>query len=151
MHVERAGHFHLPLDPDTALDHFTAEGESAWVPGWEPEALHAPGGTLSATGAVFRTAVGGEETLWIVLRFDREARVAEYARLTPGSRLGTVHVAIEAAPDGGSRVEVAYRLTSLSAAGAEVLAKLTPEAYTAMLADWRSKIVALTTSSGPGH
>ena len=141
MHVERTGTFFLPIPPDEALPHFTPEGESRWVPGWEPVAHHAPGGTLAAAGAVFTTAVGGETTLWLVLDFERDSRHARYARITPGSRMGTVDVVCRERP-GGTEVEVTYALTSLSLEGESVLEALTEDTFAEMLADWDRKIRA---------
>jgi hypothetical protein len=142
VHVERTGTFALPIPPDQALAFFTAEGERRWVEGWEPAVRHAPEGDPSRAGAVFTTAVGGIETLWMVLDFDAERRRARYARITPGSRMGTVEVVCRAA-DGGTEVEVTYALTSLSTEGDAVLAELTEAAYAEMLADWESKIRAV--------
>lgn len=143
MHVERSGSFTLPSPPERALARFTPEGERLWVPGWQPETLHTPGADLDVEGAVFRTAASGEETLWIVLRLDREAGLAEYARITPGNRLGTVHVLCAPTANGGTEVRVTYRLTALSPAGDAVLASLSEEAYAGMLADWRTRVAAL--------
>ena len=86
MHIERRGTFELPFPRERAFELFTPEGERAWVAGWDPEPLHAPGGRLDVEGAVFRTRAHDEETLWIVLGVDRGAFVAEYARITPGRR-----------------------------------------------------------------
>jgi hypothetical protein len=142
VHVERTGRFILPTPPERALSFLTPEGERLWVDGWDPVAHHAPDGTLSAAGAVFTTAHGGEETLWMVLAFDRAQGHARYARITPGSRLGTVDVRCRAR-DRGTEVEVTYSLTSLSSGGAEKLAALTADAYREMLDDWRGKIEAI--------
>jgi len=144
MHVERTGSFHLPLAPDAALPHLSPEGEQRWVAGWEPVAHHAPDGTLSRPGAVFTTAVGGELTLWLVLEFDPVGCGARYARITPGSRLGTVDVRCResAREPGATEVEVTYALTSLSPEGEAVLAALTPESYGEMLATWERLIRA---------
>ena len=90
-------------------------------------------------GAIFTTAHGGEDTLWMVLRFSPSEGVAEYARVTPGSRGGTVHVALEAVGRGRTQATVTYDLTSLSDAGDQVLAAFTESAYAAMLADWEQK------------
>jgi hypothetical protein len=143
MHVERKGSFTLPSPPDRTLGWFTPEGERRWVPGWEPETLHTPGTDLDVEGAVFRTAATGEETLWIVLRLDRAAGIAEYARVTPGNRLGTVHVRCTPNAEGGTEVDVIYRLTALSKAGEAVLGALTETAYAEMLADWQAKTLAV--------
>ena len=142
MHVERSATLRLAADPGTALPLFSPEGERRWVAGWEPEPLHAPGGTLASAGAVFRTRSGGEETLWLVLAYDPAAHRAAYVRLTPGSRLGTVEVELEPDPGGGTRARVTYRLTALSEAGAATLAALTPDAFAATIAGWERDLAA---------
>lgn len=141
MHIDRHATFHLPMPPAQALPYLTPEGERAWVAGWDPVPLHAPGGSLSVAGAVFTTAADGEATLWLTLRVDFATGVAEYVRITPGNRLGTVHV--RCLPEGdGTRVEVDYRLTALSEAGAAQLATVTPEAFARTIAGWKTKIEA---------
>jgi hypothetical protein len=142
MHVERSAVLHLPIPPQEALPLFTPEGEREWVAGWEPEPLHAPGGSLSNEGAVFRTAVGGEETLWLVLEVDSAAGRAAYVRITPGSRLGTVHVRCVPA-DGGTDVTVRYRLTALSPSGESVIEALTAEAFATTIEGWRRDLERL--------
>ena len=143
MHVERTARFQLPVAPDRALPFFTPEGERDWVEGWDPEPLYAAAGSLAAEGAVFRTAAGGETTLWLALGLDAEAGTAAYVRITPGNRLGTVHVRCRPAGPGRSEVEVTYRLTALGPAGESVLAGLTEEAFAATIDGWRRDLEAL--------
>lgn len=140
MHIERFTTIRLPIKPADALTLFTPEGERAWVPGWDPEPIHAPGGSLSREGAVFRTTHGGEETVWLVQRVDPTQGAADYVRMTPGSRLGTVHVHCTDDGEGGTIVEVGYRLTALSPAGEEALDATTPEAFEADIRGWREAI-----------
>lgn len=150
MHVERSTTIRLPLEPAAALPLFTPEGERQWVPEWDPDPIHAPGGSLSREGAVFRTTHGGEETVWLVLRVDPTAGVADYVRMTPGSRLGTVHVRCRPDGEGGSVVEVGYRLTALSPAGAGVLEAVTPEAFAADIGGWETAIEQLLAERSSG-
>lgn len=140
MHIERSTTIRLPLEPAEALLLFTPEGERAWVPGWDPEPVHAPDGSLSREGAVFRTTHGGEETVWLVLRVDARRGAADYVRMTPGNRLGTVHVRCTDDGRGGSNVEVGYRLTALSRAGEEALDAITREAFEAEIRGWQDAI-----------
>ena len=140
MHIDRSATIHVPLAPVDALPLFTPEGERDWVPGWEPEPIYEPSGTLSREGAVFRTTHGGEETVWLVLRVDPGKGAADYVRLTPGSRLGTVRVRCRAAGDGESTVEVGYRLTALSPAGEEALRAITREAFETDIRGWQDAI-----------
>ena len=81
-----------------------------------PRYLHPRDVPSDAAGTVFRTIHNGEETEWLVLRYSPADGVAEYVRITPGSRMGLVTVrATERG--GGTDVEVTYRMTSLSDAG----------------------------------
>lgn len=143
MHIERSTTIGVPLPPAEALALFTPEGEREWVPGWDPEAIHAPGGSLSRQGAVFRTRHGGEETVWLVQRVAPRIGAADYVRVTPGNRLGTVHVRCRDDGSGGSAVEVTYRLTALSAEGVEVLEAVTEEAFAADVGEWEKAIDGL--------
>jgi len=142
IHVEHAGRIDLPLPSSKAFPHFTPEGERAWVPGWDPEYLHPRDGE-HAPGLAFRTRAHGEETLWLVTRFDAELGQAEYVRVTPGSRLGTVTIRCESLGDAATAVHVGYRLTATSPAGNAALADFDAAAFSAMLEEWRTRILAL--------
>jgi RimJ/RimL family protein N-acetyltransferase len=149
--VERTGDFPVPLPPEKALRLFSPEGERSWVVGWDPEYLH-PNHASTAQGSVFRTAHGGEETLWMILAYDPSRGEAEYMRVSPGSRMGTVRVKCRGEGEGRTRVIVTYALTGLSLAGNAVLTDLTPEKYTLMLSGWRDRIAEFLErrSSGSG-
>jgi hypothetical protein len=140
--VERTGDFVLPVPPEQALQFFSPEGERSWVAGWDPEYLH-PGEPSTAPGTVFRTAHGDEETLWLILGYSPAQGDAEYVRVTPGSRMGTVRVRCRAEGESGSRIIVTYTLTALSEAGNAVLADLTESHYARMLEDWRQRVTGM--------
>ncbi|MBV8062397.1 MAG: hypothetical protein JOY51_02330 [Nevskia sp.] len=112
---------------------FTAEGERAWAPGWEPQALSGD----TARGSAFRTAHGGRQTTWIVTDYrPAEGRVS-YARLAQDSNIGLVDVVCSPAA-GGTEVSVRYTLTGLNAEGeAFVREFLDPEHYGKMIAEWK--------------
>lgn len=139
-HLTRSGSFDLPLPLARAFPLFTAEGERGWVPGWEPSYLH-PALPSNERGTVFRTHHGDEETIWIVLRHEPSRGIAEYARFTPGSRLGTVCVECEDIGASLTRVSVTYSLTALSDAGRRALGAMDPASYEGMLAEWRRLIL----------
>jgi hypothetical protein len=139
-HVERTGEITVPLPIGHLFPLFSPEGERAWVAGWDPDYLHPPHPS-NAPGTIFRTTHQGEETLWLVLRYDPGTTTAEYARFTPASRLGTVRVQCREEAPGVTRVSVTYALTALTPAGNTMLDALTPPHYTAMLRDWREAIL----------
>ena len=138
VHVELSGRVEVSAVPLDAFRFFTPEGERLWVPDWEPEYLHPPGGA-EAEGTVFRTRHGGELTLWLVARLDRSAGALEYIRVTPESRMGTVSVQLSAAGGAATEATITYRLTSLSPAGDRALEAFARE-FPGMLAEWERRI-----------
>jgi hypothetical protein len=139
LHVERTGTFRVNRPLAQAFPLFSPEGERRWVQGWIPEYLHPRGVPSDAAGTVFQTHHNNEETQWLVLRYSPVDGVAEYARMTPGSRIGIVTVRATER-DGATDVEVTYKLTSLSEMGTRTLETMTDASYAAMLEDWQRLI-----------
>lgn len=137
--VRRSGTLRVAAPFEQAFFFFTPDGERLWVPDFDPAYLH-PLSENQEAGAIFSTRHGGEDTLWMVLRFSPREGVAEYARATPGSRRGTVHVRLEPIDGNATQATVTYDLVSTSAAGDAVLGALTEVAYAAMLTDWERRI-----------
>lgn len=133
--AHRTGTLRVAAPFDQAFPFFTPDGERLWVPDFDPEFLHPLSGD-QGPGAIFTTRHGGEDTLWMVARFSPQEGVAEYARVTPGSRRGTVTVTLAAVDSNTTEATVTYHLTSSSDHGDAVLEAMTEEAYAAMLADW---------------
>jgi hypothetical protein len=131
--------FHIDAPLARVFPLFTALGEKAWVPGWEPVILSG----REQRGSVFRTVHGGRETTWIVVDYRPAEGRASYARLAHGSNMGLVDVHCSVAPDGGTEVSVRYTLTGINAEGqAFVTEFLQPEQYTRMIEEWRTSISA---------
>jgi hypothetical protein len=141
-HVEHTGRVIVPRPVAEAFPFFTPEGERGWAPGWDPEYLHPRDGS-PGPGLTFRTRAGGEETLWYVIRFDPTRGEAEYIRITPGSRLGTVTIRCEPGDQGTTIVWVTYRLTAVSPSGNAALAAFDTAGFGAMMAEWERRIGAL--------
>lgn len=138
-HVSHKGSITVLAPARKALDLFTPEGERQWVDDWSPEYLFRAGGG-DEIDTVFRTRHQGEETLWIVLDHDRDEGSAAYARITPGSRLGTVTVAVQPIDETSCWVEICYELTGLSAEGNAVLERFNARAFQAMLREWEERL-----------
>src|SRR5688500_5125686 len=118
LRTRQRSSFRLPVPPEEAFELFTAEGERRWVAGWDPVILSDCGAT--EPGAVFLTDHGGEPTIWTVLEANRGAGRLAYSRVSPGRRAGTVYVSLAGDRD-GTRVEVAYDITSLGSDGDEAV------------------------------
>lgn len=137
--VSREHRFHLDAPLSRVLPLFTAEGERAWAPGWEPLILSGE----RERGSAFRTRHGGRDTTWIVTDYrPAEGRVS-YARLAQDSNIGLVDV-VCTARDGGTEVSVRYTLTGLNAQGeAFVRGFLEAGHYDSMIEEWRTATSAV--------
>ncbi len=131
-----------PRAPALAL--FTAEGERAWAPGWDP-AFPAPERTEGA-GAVFVTANAEQTTTWVMV--DQDEHGVRYARFTPGATAGTVAVTVLAAESTSTRVRVSYDLTALSPDGARWLETFAAD-FVTYIAHWEAAISGLTRTPPP--
>ncbi len=137
----QAGAFHVDAPLARVFPLFTAAGERAWAPGWEPEFLS--GG--EARGSAFRTrSHSGLEVTWIVADYrPAEGRVS-YARLSHGSNIGLVDVACTGSGSGGTDISVRYTLTGISAEGERFVTEfLAPNLYRAMIEEWHTAIAAV--------
>ncbi|MFC3531659.1 SRPBCC family protein [Vogesella facilis] len=139
IHQHLGGEFTLPLDIDTAYPLFTPAGETLWVPDWQPQYFH-PADGHTVQGMVFSTGHGGETTLWTLADYQPAAYSYRYVRVTPGSRFVQVQVSCQPV-DANTRVQVSYTLTGLSEAGNAAIRDFAA-GYHAMLAEWRSLILA---------
>ena len=132
----RSHGFHLDAPRSQVLPLFTAAGERAWVPGWNPEILSGAG----EAGSAFRTHNHqGQEAIWVVTHYrPLEGRVS-YARVALGSNIGLVEVTCTEPSGGGTEVCVRYTLTPLSEAGRAVISDfLDKERYSSMIEDRRA-------------
>jgi hypothetical protein len=127
--------FHLNAPLARVFPLFTARGERAWAPGWEPRILS--GG--EERGSAFITAAhNGGTVTWIVTDYRPAEGRASYARLVQDSNIGLVDVVCTAAPSGGTDVCVSYTLTAVTDAGGSFVAQfLADEHYTHMIEEWR--------------
>jgi hypothetical protein len=128
--------FHLDAPVAKVFPLFTARGEQAWAPGWEPRILSG----AEERGSTFITTAGNGRTVtWVVVDYrPKEGRVS-YARLVHDSNMGLVDVACSEARGGGTDVSVRYTLTPVSDIGRTFVSEfMTDEAYSAMIEEWRT-------------
>jgi hypothetical protein len=132
-------HFHLDASCAQVFPLFTAQGEKAWAPGWNPDMLSGD----TARGSVFRTHHAESETVWIVTDYQPDQYKVSYARIAQGSNMGLVDVACRDEA-GGASVSVRYTLTGLNEEGdAFVREFLSDPHYTRFIEEWRTAISAV--------
>src|ERR1700753_2607851 len=127
--------FHLNAPRERVFPLFTAEGERAWAPGWDPKILS---GSKERGSAFITTAHSGSTVTWIVTDYrPAEGRVS-YARLVKDSNIGIVDVVCTEAAGGGTDISVRYTLTPVTEAGQSFVAQfLSDRHYTTMIDEWR--------------
>lgn len=108
---------------------FTASGEKAWAPGWDPV----------GDDDCWQTTAHGHTTYWLTV--DRSPTSARYARVTPGDTAGTVAVTCSAV-EGGTEVSVTYDLIALGPAGEARLPSF-EAGFADMLLEWQRLTSAL--------
>ena len=128
--------FHLDAPRDRVFPLFTARGERAWAPGWNPVMLSG----AEERGSVFQTSNHqGQATTWIVIDYRPSEGRVSYARLAHGSHIGLVDVICTEPEQGGTDVSVAYTLTPLhQQARAFVDEFLDPRHYRRMIDEWQA-------------
>jgi hypothetical protein len=131
----QVGTFHLNAPRERVFPLFTAEGERAWAPGWQPKILS---GSRERGSAFITTAHSGSTVTWIVTEYrPAEGRVS-YARLVQDSNIGIVDVVCTEAADGGTDISVRYTLTAVNETGQSFVAQfLSQPHYTTMIDEWR--------------
>jgi hypothetical protein len=139
--IIRTGSLRVALPPDQALDLFTAEGEKAWAPGWDPRYV-TPADGAPVVGGIWLTRDGEVDTIWRVERFDRATREAEYLRITPGNRFVVVQVRCDDDGTGQTLATVTYRAIALGEGGIIWCAGFTDTYYAAMMQEWERLIAA---------
>jgi hypothetical protein len=120
---------------------FTAEGERAWAPGWNPEMLS---GDVER-GSAFRTLGhrDGRETVWIVVDYRPDQYRVAYARIAQGSNIGLVDVSCRDTAPNGMQVSVRYTLTGLNKEGDDFVREFLSDAhYTRFIEEWRVALSA---------
>ena len=127
--------FHLEAPREQVFPLFTAEGERAWAPGWEPRILS---GSSERGSAFITTAHNGSTVTWIVTDYRPAAGRVSYARLVHDSNIGIIDVVCTEPAGGGTDVSVRYTLTAVSEAGESFVTQFLCEPhYTTMIGEWR--------------
>lgn len=138
---EKVGHrITLPLSAEEALELFTPEGERLWIADWRP-CYQYPANGETLEGMVFLTGEGTELTYWTMTDFDIVRHRVRYTRVTPSSRSTIVEVVCIAGGDHECNVDVSYALTGLSEEGNAAIAAFVGDSYSAMIEEWREKIL----------
>jgi hypothetical protein len=127
--------FHLDAPLARVFPLFTARGERAWAPGWEPRLLS---GAEERGSAFITTGINGRTVTWVVTEYRPDEGRVSYARLVQDSNIGLVDVFCTAGGGGGTDVSVRYTVTPVSEVGNTFVSEfMRDESYTRMIEEWR--------------
>jgi hypothetical protein len=119
---------------------FEPEGEKAWSPEWDYEAVYAEE-SVSEPGAVFRTRQAeAMDAVWVVSEHDAETGRLGYVVVRPESRVTEIHITVKDGGNGTSTAEVRYMHTGLNEEGNEYVAGVTEEWYHQYMRHWEMAI-----------
>lgn len=137
--ITRSYRQRIHASPDTVFSLLCPVREAEWLDGWRYTMVFSRSG-LVEKGAVFTTPGDGEaDTVWIVTRHDAGARVVEFTRFTPGSRVCVLHIAVTAEGDHSS-VEVTYQYTAISEAGRAFIERFTEASFLRAVTFWEESM-----------
>lgn len=139
--ISRSGEFNLPCSTEEAFPMFSPEGERAWVPGWNPQAVF-PGTIDFTRDTVFRQGDGDEEAIWTIVDVDAESQRAEYVRVAPASHAAHIIVKVQPLDSQNCRVNVTYTFTVFRKEGISLLEAFSESAYAEKMRNWKRQITA---------
>ena len=137
--VSRSYVQHLDAGPADVFPLLCPVREVEWVEGWDPGIVISESG-IAELGCIFTTPAGETEAIWTVTEFlPDEGRIA-FLKVTPGQTVAEIRIALEADGSGGTRADVTYAHTALSAAGRVVVDEFTEEAYQEFMRGWEKEL-----------
>lgn len=120
--------------------------EADWLDGWEYRLVHSRSG-YAEEGCVFTSTHPGEaETIWLITQHDAENYNVQFARITPGSRVTKVDIALRDNGDDTTSVTITYSVTSLSEEGNRFVDEYTQESFSRGMQWWEQSMNHYLTS-----
>ncbi len=121
---------------------FSAEGEKAWVPGWDYKNIM--GTTDLHEDYVFLTSNhdhAAADAIWLVKRYQPERHFVQFYKVEPNEKVGVITVQCEAEEPGMTRVQVSYQYIGLSPAGDAFISEFSAEEYREYIAEWQQLLL----------
>jgi hypothetical protein len=130
----------IDAEPEVVFPLLCPVREADWLDGWKYEMVYSASG-FAEQGCVFITPGEGEpDTVWVITKHDREERVIEFSRVTPGSRTCVLVIFVEPKGAGTSAVNITYTYTSISEKGNQFLEGLTEDKFLVDVRFWEESM-----------
>ncbi|MCE5244092.1 MAG: hypothetical protein ABFD98_09605 [Syntrophobacteraceae bacterium] len=139
VRVERVYVQHLNARPESVFPLLCPVREKEWVKGWDPAAVYSESG-YAEKDCVFLTGEKGKEAVWVITAYDREKFLIEMVKVTPGTTVGKIAIALESTGENGTKALVRYMYTALSAEGEAFVRAYSEEFYREFMSYWESAL-----------
>ena len=138
--VSRTQTIELIAPPSHVFPLFNYMHQEKWSPDWEYQLIYSPNGDV-VEGSVFKTKRERHlETIWTVIKYDRERYQIEYLRLNPQTKLGVIQIYCEDNFDGTTTTKITYAFTSLSEKGNDYIKTFSPQHFYRWMKSWEKDI-----------
>ena len=113
--------------------------EVEWAADWDPLMVYTTTGVVEPD-CVFVTREEDADSVWVVTHHDAEAYRLELIKVTPGSMVVKVAIALEAADGQATDAHVSYTRTALSEKGRQSVDEFSEETYTQFIKTWENQL-----------
>jgi len=114
--------------------------EREWLEGWDCTMIYSDSG-VGEPGCIFKTQnPDGSETIWTITKRDEDSSEIEFLMVTPGSRVGQLHIRLEGSGDRSTKTHIAYTFTSLGADGDRFIEEYTPDLFESRMQWWEKSM-----------
>ena len=130
----------VQAQPDDVFPLLCPVREAQWLDGWDYTLIYSESG-YAEKGCVFISRSPGEQdTIWLITQRDSVARTITFSRITPGSRVAELHIAVQGMPPNSCRVKVSYEITAITDEGNRYIAGLSVERFRKSMAFWEKSL-----------
>jgi hypothetical protein len=91
-------------------------------------------------GAVFLIRRADVEQVWVLIRWDSEARCADYVHVTSGHDVTEIRISVSGPEQGPAHVDVTYTWTGLSEAGNAFVDEQSEESFDTWMGEWEEEM-----------
>lgn len=136
--VKHIASFQMDQPVDALFPLFSAEGEKAWVPGWDY--INVMNSTELCEDYIFITENhdhAASSAIWLVKRYDPGSHFVQFYKVEPEDKVGIITVKCDAISPVKTNVSVAYEYIALSQRGSDFVAEFTEDEYRQFIGEWK--------------
>lgn len=140
--IKHSASFAIPQAIEVLFPLFSAEGEKAWVPGWDY--INLMGSNELHEDYVFLTTNhdhASADAIWIVKEYDPTNYRVKFYKVEPEQKLGIIEVKCISEGDYKTRVQVTYEYIGLSENGNKFVAGFTTDDYQVFITEWENLLL----------